>query len=304
MCEQRGNTSVNPRDFWPKKYRYTREVDPGLTHPLTVKQRDFYEDNGYLVVRNCVPKAQIERYRQQYVKGVEEWQKIIESLAKQPQIVKYVEAFCGSNIMWMNASLIDGKQLQPQQQWHQQQEQFSSMQRAFNAADMYQDLFALPFRPADRIVGCWTALKPANKVNGCFFTISKTHKCSQFQTTFTDCDGLETKIIYEPFLRDNDQFGFNKANKEFEKRFIELNPGDTLFYHPLLLYTLASDIPSTTANGAEIAIIASHYASSDCEYVEMSGIKANRQYSTPTSLRQMITEYGKSTIADTVIVSL
>ena len=30
---------------------------------LTVAQKDFYYRNGYLVIQNCVPKYELEKYR-------------------------------------------------------------------------------------------------------------------------------------------------------------------------------------------------------------------------------------------------
>lgn len=29
---------------------------------LTVEQREFYDKNGYILIRNCVPRHEIERY--------------------------------------------------------------------------------------------------------------------------------------------------------------------------------------------------------------------------------------------------
>lgn len=47
---------MNPKMYWPKKYRYTIEPTPGSVPVLSVRERDHYESNGYIIVRNLVPK--------------------------------------------------------------------------------------------------------------------------------------------------------------------------------------------------------------------------------------------------------
>jgi hypothetical protein len=42
-------------------YKYTRDAD-GYVSCLTKEQRDFYEENGYLVVRGLVSQAELDRY--------------------------------------------------------------------------------------------------------------------------------------------------------------------------------------------------------------------------------------------------
>lgn len=48
--------NMNPKMYWPKKYRYTIEPTPGSVAVLSVRERDHYESNGYIIVRNLVPK--------------------------------------------------------------------------------------------------------------------------------------------------------------------------------------------------------------------------------------------------------
>lgn len=47
---------MNPKMYWPKKYRYTVEPTPGSVAVLSVKERDHYESNGYIIVRNLLPR--------------------------------------------------------------------------------------------------------------------------------------------------------------------------------------------------------------------------------------------------------
>ena len=46
---------INPAYYWPRKYRYTLESDAGKLNPLTVRQRNQFERNGYLVFKKMIP---------------------------------------------------------------------------------------------------------------------------------------------------------------------------------------------------------------------------------------------------------
>jgi len=45
----------------------------------------------------------------------------------------------------------------------------------------------------------------------------------------------------------------------------QVNPGDTIFYHPMLAHGFATSLASP------LRALTAHFASSDCDYVTMSG---------------------------------
>ncbi|XP_044533207.1 phytanoyl-CoA dioxygenase, peroxisomal isoform X2 [Gracilinanus agilis] len=47
--------------YHPQQFQYTLD-----NNVLTLEQRQFYEDNGFLVIKNLVPEADIQRYRNQF----------------------------------------------------------------------------------------------------------------------------------------------------------------------------------------------------------------------------------------------
>lgn len=55
---------MNPKIYWPKKYRYTIEPTPGCVPVLSVRERDHYESNGYIIVRNLLPRDRQEHVTQ------------------------------------------------------------------------------------------------------------------------------------------------------------------------------------------------------------------------------------------------
>lgn len=53
-------SEVNAAYVSPANYEYTLE---GGRRKLTPEQRKFYEDNGFLVIKNCVDKKYLDKYR-------------------------------------------------------------------------------------------------------------------------------------------------------------------------------------------------------------------------------------------------
>lgn len=44
------------------QYKYTVS-----NNTITVEQRDFYEKNGYLLIRNVVPQSDLDKYKQHFI---------------------------------------------------------------------------------------------------------------------------------------------------------------------------------------------------------------------------------------------
>ena len=126
---------------------------------------------------------------------------------------------------------------------------------------LHQNLFSLPFRPADRILCLWAPLEQTSPLTTgeqsqqqaslSFVLAPGSHKSSQLLTIDSD----ET-VIYEPLPTAVDA---TTARKQ-----LSLNPGDVVFYHPLLSHGTLSSPSSTSSLGS----ISTFFASSDCQYVE------------------------------------
>jgi len=165
-----------------------------------------------------------------------------------------VEAFCGENIMAMQSLLIN------------------QTKKTLREGDSFhQDLFYLPYRPADRIVCVWISLDETR-----FETIPTTHRTGRLQNVFSDLHGVDNKVFYEQ-LSDANSLSLENQNKNVN--YVDLKCGDVLFYHPLLLHKLHQishnnlmqhqheehkDVDQCKTNA-----ILLHYASSECEYVRV-----------------------------------
>ena len=88
----------------------------------------------------------------------------------------------------------------------------------------HQDLRYYRIRPADAIVGTWTALRPATRDTGCLAVLPGSHKQGLLEHGYPDWEYV------------NHGF-FSALDVDWSDRVhVVLEPGDTLFFHPLLLH--------------------------------------------------------------------
>jgi len=112
----------------------------------------------------------------------------------------------------------------------------------------HQDLRYFALRPADKIVASWTALSPCTRENGCLAVVPGSHR--------------------GPLLRHGDpdwelvNFGYFAAEgaDRAERLHVEMHPGDTLLFHPLLLHGSGRNRSRDFRRA-----ISTHYAAADCE---------------------------------------
>ena len=161
---------------------------------LSQEQVDFYNKNGYLVIRNLVPQELLNKYLERFnqicdgevrVPGITvmkdvthvksnrpsgertvnklqnfENDEVLFSYCELPQILKYVACFTGPDIKSMHTMLIN-KPPDP-----------GTMT---SRHPLHQDLHYFPFRPANRMVCSWTAMERVHKRNGCLVVQPGTH---------------------------------------------------------------------------------------------------------------------------------
>jgi phytanoyl-CoA hydroxylase len=114
----------------------------------------------------------------------------------------------------------------------------------------HQDLIYFPFRPADSIVGVWTALDRITRENGCLVMIPGSHRG---ETHAHDYPDWEHKNFLFLGVKDVDASG---------RVHIEMEPGDTVFFHSNIIH--GSGFNRTEGLRRAIAV---HFASSHCEDV-------------------------------------
>ena len=89
---------------------------------------------------------------------------------------------------------------------------------------LHQDLRYFRIRPADKIVAAWTALGPTTRESGCLAAIPGSHKGALHDHGDPDWDYLNAGF-----------FGIDGVD-DSNRVHIEMQRGDTLLFHPLLIH--------------------------------------------------------------------
>jgi len=121
---------------------------------------------------------------------------------------------------------------------------------------LHQDLLYFPFRPADAIVAAWTAINECTRENGCLVAIPGSHKGELLAHENPDWEWLN--LAY---------FGARGVGQDSERVHLEMQPGDTVFFHPLLVHG-----SGTNRTEGFRRSISAHYASAHCRYLEQSNL--------------------------------
>lgn len=253
-----------------QSFRYT------LDNPvLSYEQRKFYEDNGYIVIRNLVPKEKLDVYRERFeqicrrevevpgltimrdvaiarsefvpgeqaVTKLQEFQNddVLFGYCELPEIIKYVQTFTGKEVKAMHTMLIN-KPPDPG--------------KKTSRHPLHQDLHYFPFRPADRVVCSWTAMQKVNRENGCLVVLPGTHKGELLQHDYPEWEGGVNKMYH----------GVRDFDPNAPRVHLPMDTGDTVFFHPLLIH--GSGMNKTKGFRKSISC---HYASADINFIDVKG---------------------------------
>ncbi|XP_050392027.1 phytanoyl-CoA dioxygenase, peroxisomal [Patella vulgata] len=267
---------------------------------LSMKQRQFYEDNGYIVIKNLVSNEKLGIYKDrfkrickkevsvpgmlimkdvavtssEYVPGEKAVAKIQDIVLDEilfgycclPELIDYVECFTGPDIDARHTMLIN-----------KPPDTGSKSSRH----PMHQDLHYFPFRPANRIVCAWTAMVNVTKENGCLVVVPGTHKEKLLPHCFPDWENGVNKMYH----------GIQNYDLNQPRVHLEMEPGDTVFFHPILIH--GSGVNRTQEFRKAISC---HFASSTCAYIDVAG-------STQENIADEVIEIAKKRLGRKVDIS-
>lgn len=237
---------------------------------LSPEQIKFYEDNGFLVIKELIDFTSLYSYKQRFIqmcKGIvpvgnvrvikeptlvaqnlkpEEYINKIQELlyddvfiqyGEHPRLLSVLSQFIGDDITAVNSMFINkppGASRHPP----------------------HQDLFYFPFRPAEKIIGAWTAVDHVTVENGCLYAVPGSHKAGVLYQHQGKKDALKLYHgVDEEAIAPLDQ-----------RVHLEMSPGDTVFLHPYLLHGSG---PNVSKNYRKA--ITFHFANSSCEYIDLRG---------------------------------
>ena len=248
---------------------------------MTPKDKAQYEEQGYLRVDDLFSEAELETWRERLrtivsgetapakgllvmrdvmvVKGAAQPEAPEQGVAKiqdfendpvlrryvdHPRLLDQVQAITGGDVASIHTMLInkppgvDGRH------------------------PLHQDLVYFPFRPADLIVATWTALERTTRENGCLAVVPGSHG-----------DGLRPHENPPWEYLNAGYFGARDVGAHPGRVHLEMEPGDTVLFHPLLLHGSGRN----RSAGFRRAISA-HYASAACRYLDDGFPHGGRRY--------------------------
>ncbi len=256
---------------------------------LTREQLDGFWQDGYLVIRGLLDIDNVERWRDRLAeivsgeaerskrmlvmkdvmvaKGAVEPSHDLEAIAKvqdyegdpvldtyahDPRVLEVIQSLIGDEVMSIHTMLIN------------------KPPNVDGRHPLHQDLLYFPFRPADKIAASWTALEPVTRANGCLVAVPGTHREPLRRHGRPDWEYVNVAYL-----------GAVGADALLERRVhLEMEPGDTVFFHPLLLHGSGRNRTSAFRRA-----ISAHYANVEVTW-EWAGGDLKRPYRIVTGPRK------------------
>jgi chlorinating enzyme len=232
------------------------------TLPLPPEAADFYRENGFLVVENCIPPHEIAELRDETTQvcrgnrgafgGITETtsaetddevlrrylcihfpHKISETMKRyvaHPSYVDVLTAIIGPNVKCMQSMLFIKASGKPGQAWH-------------------QDEFYIPTRDGS-LTGGWLAMDDATLENGCLWILPGSHR---------------RKIIYPQKANENDRrfdcagIAYQFPYRDEDSVPVEVKAGSLVFFHGYLLHR---SLPNYAKTGYR-RVLVNHYMSAE-----------------------------------------
>lgn len=201
-----------------KGFQYTLNTSNAKLSP---EQRKFYEENGYLMVEKLLPLALVESFRlrfQEIMEGNVPEVRHLHNLQNKEEICEKARIPFFNEVLteyFTQPQILDYVECFSGQNivvHHSMSPVCPSIAGSPGATQFrpIQDAPNLPVYPLNRAVCCWTSLEAADRSTGFVVVCPGSHKVG-------------------------------KKLDATQKIFIEMKPGDTLFYHPLLFHDFGSE---------------------------------------------------------------
>ncbi len=262
-------------------YPRPRRGDPVADPTLTREELQRYWRDGYVLKRGLIDQGTVDSLRERFqgltqgrvppakgmlvmrdvliAKGKVEATRPEEEIAKiqdfagdpvffgyvrDPRILDCVEQIIGPDIQSIHTMLIN------------------KPPNVDGRHPLHQDLVYFPFRPMDKIVASQTALEPMTRENGCLSVVPGSHERGLIEHEDLPWEGANAGY-----------WGAKGVGAHPDRVHVELEPGDTLFFHPVLLHGSGRN----RSQGFRRAI-SGHYASTQCVRIWSDPDEPTRQF--------------------------
>lgn len=234
---------------------------------LTSDQIDSYRSQGFLVLKNLFGQDCLESVNQRFVEfangsrdlavgmklmkdvmvakgavqpesrihGINkllnfEHDDILMSYVSHPELTEAVKALIGTDLVSIVTNV------------------FNKPPQVDGRHPLHQDLRYFRIRPPEKLIAVWTAITPTNRDNGCLAVVPGSHKKGLLSHTTPDWEFVNYKF-----------YGIEEDLTE-NRIHIEMNPGDTILFHPLLVHGSGQNRTNEFRRS-----ISAHYANAHCE---------------------------------------
>jgi phytanoyl-CoA hydroxylase len=245
---------------------------------LSAEQRQRYRDDGFLLLRERIDAATLEQLNARFCGLVRGTVPVPESLvimrdvafargraqaASALHAVNKILSFEDDPVLWPFAC--DERVIGPVRDLVGPELNTLST-NVFNKPPgvdgrhpLHQDLRYFALRPADRIVGTWTAMQACTRESGCLAVIPGSHRRDLAEHVEPDWEEVN--------------FGFFAASgvDRTARVHMEMLPGDTLLLHPLLVHGSGRN-----RSDAFRRAISVHYGSVECRRPESMTGRRNK----------------------------
>ncbi|XP_028170530.1 phytanoyl-CoA dioxygenase, peroxisomal-like [Ostrinia furnacalis] len=240
------------------------------TYEVSKEQLKFYDDNGYLVIKQLIDFGSLYSYKKQfslicngviprgnvtivkeanlvkeakkaedYVNKLQDilYDDVFASYIEHPRLLNVVSQFIGDNVSAMHTMLINkppGTGRHPP----------------------HQDIYYFPFRPAHKIIAAWTAIDDVTIDNGCLYVLPGSHRGELHSHGYPE----KFMRLYHGIIEED------TIAPENQRVNLEMSPGDTVFFHPHLVHGSRPNVSKGFRKS-----ISCHYASSDCHFIDVTG---------------------------------
>ncbi len=214
------------------------ELEPWLERFADIASGDASPPRGMLVMQDVMVAKGVRTTRER-VEGIAKIQDLqndpvlFDGYVRHERLLDLVEAFVGPDIKSIHSMLIN------------------KPPHVDGRHPLHQDLLYFPFRPAEEIVGTWTALERVTKENGCLVVVPGSQRGELLRHENPDWEHLNFGY-----------FGAAGVGAHADRVHLEMEPGDLLLFHPLLLHGSGRN----RSSGFRRAISA-HYASARCRFL-------------------------------------
>ncbi len=237
---------------------------------LSAAQRRAFRDDGYVLVHGLIETASLERYDQRFrelaegcaplphgmtamrdvmvVKGAVQPESPLHGINKimhfemDPVLFGYAQE---PGIQAIARQLVDAAEGEPLHVLTTNV--FNKPPDVDGRHPLHQDLRYFHLRPAEGIVAAWTAIDACTRGNGCLAVVPGSQRGG-----LREHDTPDWEHVNFAFYGVDEQLGSARMH-------VEMAPGDTLFFHPLLVHGSGRN----RSRGFRRAISA-HYAAARC----------------------------------------